>query len=501
MSQSVDELYEQLILQQSAFENALEYGDGFSYDDETEDFFTSKEIVKNKELLETQFGEEAPIGAVDIEEDVHFKRYTVKREHKFTETEINRMREECETTIVHDYGEYDIYHMSDEERTRNDLLCEVRSKLGKLKHSYRQVDKYIEAMRIVVQAWEILSKNNYIHTDKEFFNLVAEGKIVSGRIVMPKLKKMDSYNMDLIIKYISNPELDPKDLLPMKKKATIDDYEFYDEDESGDSEEDMKIYNYYYDSMYNLLKNDPKLEGYEACDKARKYAQEKLEEINMERLLSPEEALYVYQHSDDPPAMRVTDIKPKFIKGYDRRALSPKKKKLSKKERYAMESLHDMLNMIQMNPENRPESQNSRSYTLTHGMFDIDKPEKDIWDDMRFDGSWADDDQVLMYDIAVREELMKQRPAGERFMTFGDKELINFFQILEKHGVNTVDLRRKMDCQTTTKSDIESKEQKKENKKIEAQLINRITSLNDNKRFKKIVSKVEADLNKQFESY
>lgn len=513
MSQDITKLYEELILKQSAFEDALDYGNEFSYGDETEDFFTSKELVKNKELLEAQFGKNAPVGNVEIEEDVHFKRYTVKREHKYTQTEMERMRKECECSIVHDYGDYDIYHISDEERQRNDLLSDIGSKLGKLKHSYRQVDQYIEAMRIVVQAWEILAKNNYVHTDEEFFNLVSEGKIVSGRIVMPKLKKMDNYNIDLIIKYISNPELDPKDLLPAKKKADVSDFEFYDKDETeADYNDDGVLFNYYYDQRLEEIENNPELkkkfldeEGredkYKMYNDARSYAQDKLDEINMERLLSPDEALYLYNNLDNPPAVPVVDIKRKLIKNYDRRRLSAGKKKGSKKKRYAMESLHGILNMIQSNPDNREETQYSKSYMLTHGMFDLDKPEKDIWEDMRFDGSWADDDQVLLYDLAVREELMKQRPDNERFMTYGDKELVNFFAILEQHGVNTVDLRRKMDCQSTTKSDIESKEQKKENKKIEAQLIHRITELNNNKKFKKIVSKAEEDLNKQFEDY
>lgn len=463
MSKSVEDMYRALLddaalAEQSRYDDTMRYESG----DDSEEFLTSKEIIKTKEVMEERLGI-IPQGDGVIEEDVHFKRYTKRRMHKYTEKEMAQIRESCIGSIVHDYGENDIYHLSDEDRAANDMLNEIGMKLGGLKRTYRKVDQYIEAMRIVVQAWEMLEeKGNFIHSRDEFFQMVAEGRIVSNRIIMPKLKKMDAYNVDMIIKYISNPELDPTTLVP---EPEPDQDRWYDDilgDEDRESEEDEML-----------------------------------------RLLSPEEFEFIQEHQDDPPAIKVKDIKPSLIKGYDRRDFGrrlSKKKKGNKKDRYIRENLHDMLNKIQNNEINHRRD-STRSRMITHSMFEIDKPQKDVWDELYFDGSWANDDDVFLYDLAVREELLKQHPAKRAYLTFADDELANFFKILESNGINTIDLRRKMDCPAGADAAREEKLAKKANKKVESALIQRITELNKNSKFKKIVSKAEDALNKQFNQY
>ena len=188
------EAYEELL---GGFLGGDSYSDSSDNYDDSESFMTSKDLVEQKEKIEKQNPNiNIPIISPDIEEEVHFKRYTKKRAHKYTESEMKAIRESCVSTIVHDYGERDIYHLSDEERRKNDMLAELSMKLSGVKRVYRKVNEYVEAMRIVVEAWQLLEKNNYIHTRDEFFDLVADGTIVSSRIVMPKLKKSDQYNMD-----------------------------------------------------------------------------------------------------------------------------------------------------------------------------------------------------------------------------------------------------------------------------------------------------------------
>lgn len=464
MSKSIEEMYQNL-LEQSALFGGIESdskGSSYSFDeDDDEDFMTSKEIIKRKENLEEKFGISENRGNGDgiIEEDVHFKIYGKRREHKYTEKEMEAIRNSCMCTIVHDYGEHDIYHLTDEERANNDMLAELSMKLGGLKRTYRKVDQYIEAMRVVVQAWALLEKNNFIHTKEEFYKLVSEGKIVSNRIIMPKLKKMDQYNMDMIIKYISNPDADPTDLLPIKEEIRDPWYDqFYDDDDDEDEEEEMM------------------------------------------RLLSPEEVQYIIDHADNPPEIKVHDIKRNLIKGYDQRNFKfGKKKKVSKKDKYMIENLHDILNKIQSNPANRDASDYTRSYLVTHSMFDVEKEEKSFFDDLYFDGSWTNKEDLFLYDLAVREELLKQHPPKERYLTYGDKELAKFFNILEENGINTIDLRRKMDCTAESLTRNEEKRSKKENRKIESAIVQRITKLNNNPKFKKIVGKAESALNKYYE--
>lgn len=417
--------------------------------DDCEDFLTSEDIVKTKEkMIEKKSSGSPSMNDGVIEESVHFKRYNKRHKHKYTEAEMNRIRESCKNTIVHDYGEFDIYHISDEERKRNDQLSEISLKLAKLKRTYRRVDQYIEAMRVVFEAWSILEKNNYIHTREEFYELISKGRIISNRIIMPKLKKMDNYNMDVIINYISNPELDASHLIPNKQEDPYDS--FFNDDES--------------------------------------------EEDEMKRLLSKEEVEYIMSSMDSPEKMEIGYVKDKLIKGYDKRNyLNNKKKKFSKKELFIKRNLDEMLNKIQ---NGNHYHDYGFSYMVTNSLFEPEKKEKDIWDKLQFNGSWSNKNDVTMYELMVNEELMKERFPGNEYLTYADKNLQKFFEILENNGVNVIDLRRKIDTIDETEKQRIIKSSKKKNKKIESAIIQRITKLNNDPKFKKIVEKAENALNK-----
>jgi len=500
-----EKIYKELMDSESSLYTPSIFDSKNSYifdDDDGEDFITSKELVN----IEDKKDKHLPlVGTSDepIEEDVYFKRFRNNYEHKYTQKELDAMRASCKGTIVHDFSEKDIYHMSDEERKERDMLNEISDKLQRVKGTYRKVDDWIEAMRTVVQAWEMLEeKGNYIHTEKEFFEMVANGKIVSNRIIMPKLKKMNNYDTDTLIKYISNPELDTTDLIPIQQSEPDDDWYDFAITET----EEYELYSKeYIDSLTDEdLKNktDDQLE-----EEADQYAKDKIELNESMRYLSPDEAEYINKYKNNPESFRVKDIKRKLIKGYDKKSFTyGKKKKDNKKknkiEKYRIDSLHDILNRIQNDSINRSDYKYNRSFMITNSMFDSVKPPKSIFDDMRLDGSWADKNAMYLYDLAIREELLKQHPPRSKYMTYADQELQKFFKLLEENGVNTLTLRRKMDIPVDGGSaSIEEKATKKENKKMESALIQRITKLNNNDKFKKIISKAEKALNKQFEEY
>lgn len=412
-------------------------------DGDEEVFVTSEEIVKNNKMTGKR-NKDLSINDGVIEETAYFKRYTKRRKYKYTEKEIEEIRNSCRNTIVHDYGKYDIYHISDNERERNDQLSEISMKLARLKRIYLKVDQYIEAMRVVFEAWNILGKVNYLHSKEEFFEMIADGRIVSNRIIMPKLRRIKQYDIDMIIKYISNPELDPSHLLPIKT------------DDSLLEEEDYET-----------------------------------EEEEMKRLLSEDEAKYLLERIDNPEEMPVRNIKPSLIKGYDRRNVK-KKKNESKKKKYIRKSLYEILNKIQNGPGMK---ELGMSYSLTNSLFEPEKEEKSFWDKLKFTGSWSDDDQVKLYNLMIEDEIMNQIAVGERYLTNSDIELRKFYNILEENGVSVIELRRKID--ESNNDEIRSKEKykKKENKKMENAIIQRISKLNNNPKFKKIAKKAENDLN------
>ena len=432
--------------------------------DDSEDFLTSKEIVKMHQEGKINDEEMSDIvkGPIEIEEDVHFKRYSKRHEHKYTQKEMDAIIDGCKRTLVHDYSEFDRYHISDEERAKNDSLAELSAKLGGLKRLYRKVDQYIYAMRIVVEAWELLErKENFIHDSSEFYQMVSDGRIYHSGILMPKLKGMDKYNIDVLIQYISNPEMDPTELLTKEELKKRDP--FYDDEWDEDDEE--------------------------------------TEEEEMERLMSPEEIQYILDNEDNPPMLKVHDIKPKYIKGYDKKGFGSKKK-FKKKDRAYVESLHEILKKIQSNPANRTDSRDyPRTWLVTNSMFEPRKQEKDFWDDLYFDGSWTSEDDLFLYDMAIREETLKQHPVGESYLTYADRELQQFFRTMEENGVNVIELRRRMNMSDEKLKQDESKKSRKENKKIEAALIQRITKLNGDPKFKKLVAKAEKAINNDLENY
>ena len=430
---------------------------GKFFDEDPEDFVTDDEV---KKVMEQQ-GEglpDVPKKPRKTEEEMVFKRYRVQHEHKYTEKEMKQIREEANGVIVHDYAEKDMYHMSDEERAKADSLAQLRVKISGLHKMYSKVDEYVKAMRIFIEAWETLAKkDNFLHDDKEFFQMVADGRIYNSSIIMPRLRKMEKYNVDLLIKYISNPELDPSELVD---PVYSDDDDFYNEDIETDEEK-------------------------------------------MERLLSPEEALFIEQNTDNPPEMQVKEIKRKYIKGYDQKgySLRKRKKKLSKKERAIAESTHDILNKIQRNVSNSYADMYTRSWFVTSSLFDKPKEPESPYDRIHFDGSWTSKDDLLLYDLAIQEELMNEHPIGERALTNNDKYIQEFFRTMEDEGLNVIELRRKMNMTSSELSAKENKNQKKENRKREAAIIQRITKLNGDPKFKKLVSKAEKAINEKMEEY
>lgn len=429
-------------------------------DDDSEELFTSKEIVKMKEVPKDDEGKVIPKPIPNnIEESVHFKTYRKKHVHKYTETEMASIRESCMGAIVYDYAQNDSYHISDEEREKADTLREVRVQLGGLHKLYNKVDEWIKAMRVVMKAWAILEeKGNFLHSKDEFYKLVAEDRIYHNAIIMPKLKGMSKYNIDILIQYISNPDLDPSDLLTTEQKRRAHAYDsFYDDEEDEETEEEK-----------------------------------------MERLLDPEDVDVILNASNDQTPTTIACIPDKDIVGYEQSRYSPKKlKKLPKRKRkhmYSRYNLHALLTKIQNNPENRDTSSlygYGYSSIVTRNMFEPEKHEDDFWDENMFHGSWASKTDNEIYDIQLREAMMNRPIPGSVYKTYGDEELNSFFNDLEKAGLNVLELRRLMNMTEADDASKNAERVKKETKKLENAILQRITKLNGDPKFKKTIEKAE----------
>ena len=497
-----------------------------SYNDieDEEDFVTSKEIAKMEEIRRNEDdGSGPPKKPVEIEEVMQFQRYTKQYEHKYTKSEMDAIIESCKVSIVHDYGENDYFHMSDEERARIDSLNELRPKLGAVKRIYHNVAGYIEAMRLIVKAWTMLEESdNFIHSKDEFFQMVAEGKIYNSSLIMPKLKGMSKYNIHEIGKYISNPELDPNDLLTEEQKKKLNNTQWYDEQfedytyectlcheeimYSDNEEIDIIILKEHIKDKHPELLNEfegiEELPVNEAMKIISKYFKS-YEEKEMQRLLSEEEVQYLLDNIDNPPAIEVKPVKKSYIKEY-RRSNNifnrRNKKKKGKKKQAIADTYSEIFNAIERNPENRDDDYSyNRSMLLTDSIFDVAKKEKSVLDKIKFRGSWTSKTDLMLYDMVLEEALMNEHPEESKYQTYGDLQLNEFFRTMEEAGLNVMELRRSMNM---TQDDLQKHERKratKSNKKKENAVLQRIIKLNNNPKFKKLISKAEKQINNQIE--
>jgi len=419
--------------------------------DEEEGFISSEDIVKMKHPPERVDGEiiTERVDDKEMEEVFHYHRYNVGKEHVYTEQELEEIKKSCMNTLVHDYSMNDEYHLTDEERMKNDNLKELSVKLAKLKTIYRQVDQYIVAMRTVMEAWKILEeKENVLFSEPEFYKMIREGKISHPRVPLPKLKNMDKYNLDLIITYISNPELDPEDLVPKQQPK----YDPWAEDEDDETEEDK-----------------------------------------MNRLLDDNELQFIIDNADNPPEFEVLPMKEKYIRGYKKTLFSKKKKKGSKVDRRIQKDVHALLNKIQSDPNNFRGSGSTRSYLMTNDLFTPKEKDDSFWDDVRFHGDWSNKYDVELYNILERLKLSELPCPGKSYTSYADQEVNKFFMIMEANGINTIELRQKLSKGIYINDVVESNK-RKENKKLEARIVQRITKLNNNSKFKKLVAKAEKGL-------
>lgn len=436
-------------------------------DNELELFATSEDIERERERIAKEL--EGKPGSRIIqapEETVYFRRYNGElRQIRYTEAELQSFREGCRAVLVHDYAENDYYHISDEERAKNDKLAVLAMKLGGLKSLYRRVDEYIMAMRVVYEAWSILADTDPLFTRDEFFERVADGRITSPRIPKPTLKGIDKYNQDLLFQYIANPKLDPKDLLPPSDDDLYNNDYLYGESDEEWNLETMRLLDY--------------------------------DEI---------EAVRYYEKGDPNYNIPVQTVKKKYMKVYrdslDYGIGKKKKNKFKKGEKKFAKSTIAMLKKIQGN-------QNRRSY-LSGGVYDFGftdifaerEREKTVYEKIPYRGSFRNNDALWLYNLTVDTEKMSMPTKTNPHKTYGDVRWERFFRDLEESGVNTISLQRMLDEVRYPKMDprqnqLDQKREHKQNRKVEKKIINRIIALSDNPKFKKLIKKTEEEYSRK----
>lgn len=152
----------------------------------------------------------------DVTKYVSYRpRHHERARIRLTEKEIEDRRKLYSQVVVHDFG--DSYHMSEEEREKNNQWYRLSRELSQVKSQYKRLDKFILAYRKVLSVVKIIAEKNIVMSSDKFVKKVIAGDIRINGVKFPKLlmpkKKRKEMNWDLITQYIVNEKLDPMELM------------------------------------------------------------------------------------------------------------------------------------------------------------------------------------------------------------------------------------------------------------------------------------------------
>lgn len=122
--------------------------------------------------------------------------------------------QEFQTFIVRDFG--DDYHLSEEERSESNQFYKSFKKILMQKHTYRDIEKYIKAVRDTLECLDFIAENNGVYDPEKFKILFYKGKIKINGLSIPKFSGKESkiispeYLQEFILSDRDPSEINPK---------------------------------------------------------------------------------------------------------------------------------------------------------------------------------------------------------------------------------------------------------------------------------------------------
>ena len=183
---------------------------------------------------------------VSDEERKEVKRVFEKKDVYIPEYQIQKFLEDFDCVVVHSFGDKnDDYHLSEEEREKNNSYYAAFNKLRRMKKIYRKIGDYITAVRETFKVIDIVAETNGVYDKEKFLKMYYKGDIEIAGIRFPKYKGKDrkKLNWNYLSEFIFSGE-DPK-------KFTNVDLDDLDEDENLTEEEKRR--RYYTDEEWNYI--------------------------------------------------------------------------------------------------------------------------------------------------------------------------------------------------------------------------------------------------------
>lgn len=127
--------------------------------------------------------------------------------------------------VVNSYG--DDYHLSEEQRQKNNEYYEAFKPLRRSKRKYRKLDEWIRVMREYIKAIQIIATNNQRYSSEKFMEKYSEGKIKIFGLTFPKYvgKDKKDINWEYIWTEFIGTTRDPSELVkpPLDIDGSLDD--------------------------------------------------------------------------------------------------------------------------------------------------------------------------------------------------------------------------------------------------------------------------------------
>lgn len=151
-----------------------------------------------------------------------------KRTSASTARRQEQLKEEYKYAVVNDFN--DDYHLSDEEKEKNNQMYKAFEKLRRCKRKYRKLSDYVRVFRLALDCLDIVARQNEVYPVDKFKMQVVKGKITVYGLFFPKYvgKDRKDINWDYISEFIADRSLDPEQL---DRKSDLFDIDYSDEEE------------------------------------------------------------------------------------------------------------------------------------------------------------------------------------------------------------------------------------------------------------------------------
>ncbi|MBD5584912.1 MAG: hypothetical protein HDQ88_07510 [Clostridia bacterium] len=411
--------------------------------------------------------------------------------HKYTPKEMERFREEAKVSFVRDWDYSDPYHMTDEERAKQDELNEIRKELNTVKSIYARPEPFIEAMRIVMKAWSIFAENNMLYSYDDFMKKVAEGKIVSPGITEPRLKYIHRYNLERLSMFISNPELDVNTFFPKENVRSIKNYI------QGDDINER--WTKYYEEFMNVVEDQEDLSPDEleiAKEHAEDYAASRIRGEQLRKLIPQDQVDDIIAYEKHPTPMRFTYLPNKYVREYNNKnaALFTRRRK-TKMKKWEQE-LSKAINAVFRGIEEQEwgDSSGYSTASFLESRFLPHKPSKGFG--IPFMGSTSNKWDSLLNDMQTEYALMDMHRVDLPTYTIQRHYMGDIVRYIENQNINVTDLSRNLygiDAGDPY-DDRSAKAKKINNRKNETKVLEKVLGLTKSKRFRKLIARREEEM-------